>query len=267
MNLEAAKKQIEELMTAFSHFVPAAQQYYGQHEYTCGCHRRIPDLFSLCRDLIAEVERLQAELGDWVKGAGEDGLLLLKKAEQVSVLQREKAGLEEQVQALNESAKLRRANQKAAGYKVDRCACVFPDDNDKPSQECGYHENLRQRFAALEAQVTHLRRIWKVIFNWTSVNPGKFVTFDEWLAAHDADMGKRIRTLQAALDEANGKLEEAEFKADHEIVPPVPVNPGIEPGLSWCRGCKKYEGEWDDRHSFVRERWTEQAKEKREKAV
>ena len=57
-----------------------------------------------------------------------------------------------------ELVELRRANQKAAGYRVDRCACVFPDDNDDPSQECGYHKNLREQLAILQAALDGANR-------------------------------------------------------------------------------------------------------------
>lgn len=153
-----------------------------------------------------------------------------------------------------ELVELRRANQKAAGYRVDRCACVFPDDNDDPSQECGYHKNLREQLAILQAALDGANR-WHE--NDTNVIRKTTESLEEMVAENDK--------LQVALDEANGKILETEFKADHEILPPVPVNPGVEPGLAWCRGCKKYEGEWNERHLWSHERWTEEAKAEREK--
>lgn len=52
------------------------------------------------------------------------------------------------LKAESEIARLRAALQKSAGFKVDRCACVFVDD--EPTLECGYHQTLRAELASIE---------------------------------------------------------------------------------------------------------------------
>lgn len=80
--------------------------------------------------------------------------------------------------------------QKEAGFAAHRCVCVFSDDDD-PTIECGYHEQLRAKLAEAEREVENI----------------KTVEFPKRI--------EKIRTaLTSKLEAAEQRAREAEAKAE-----------------------------------------------------
>ena len=83
-------------------------------------------------------------------------------------------------------AELKKIAQKTAGYKADRCVCVFGPKED-PVIECDYHKALRAEVAELKCQLAETQ-------HWLESRQEELKTVQDQLITAYADLAMAIWT-------------------------------------------------------------------------
>ena len=115
---------------------------------------------------------------------------------------------EEVAQALREAGKreaeLRRALHKAAGYKIDRCACIFAGDDDSdPVTQCNYHRDIAAERDDLRREVERLKD-----------NAQSQI---DVYASESSERGREIIKLTAEIERLNTKVTSLRELASHNL--------------------------------------------------